>query len=608
MGKIAKECAKSRAKLHRSVRFSALKPRVSKPDLNPMESEGKDWRRSYGRWALGVAVAAFAALRIATVYNVAGHWDEYGLFENASITHETGVLSGGGRPGLAQILVLPLVAGCDDEIEVLQRARLLWIFFTLAFLIGVGVLAAQLQPDPDRRLADALLAVALLALVPAFLESSIQVRTDQIALAGGIWGGVALLASDRRPALALAAGALLGIGFLSSQKLLYVAALVGLFALAQVAFGRQMRFRREALRAVLCALGFAACLLAVYQTTTREIAAVPDHTVLTTKVVRLGLSSFDFYRNTIGWSQYRAMLPTLIPHFVLLIALTGATLGAWRRRGTLHPALPLAWLILILGVAVGSFHAAAFTYFWMTLGLFPALAFAVARKPICDFLPSTGQTRRLAIAGFWLALAGPGILEMAAMLGDTQKVQRDSFDFIDSNFQVSDAGFHPESALFCRGDAQPIQHYFSGDIYRRFGTPGSEPNRERLIQQFRDERIAFIVESFRLNQFPVEVRRFWADNYQPYRASVFVAGRQLEGRSGSSSVFELVAPGEYRWLPISGPQPITLDGQSLGAGEIIYLASGEHVADFHEDVPGGILVLALEQPPGLAPLAFYTAN
>jgi len=573
-----------------------------------MELEGKDWRRSYGRWALGLAVAAFVALRIAAVFNVAGNWDEFGLFENASITHETGVLSGGGRPGLAQLVVLPLVAGCGDEIEVLQRARLLWVFITLALLIGVGVLAAQLQPDRDRRLVDALLAIALLALVPAFLESSIQVRTDQIALAGGIWGGVALLASMRRPALALAAGVLLGIGFLSSQKLLYVAALVGLFALAQVAFGRKIRFRREALRVGLCALGFAACLLAVYQMTTREIASVPDHTILSTKVVRYGLSSFDFYRKTIGWSQYRIMLPTLIPHFVLLVSLSAATLVAWRRRRRLHPALPLAWLLLILGAAVGSFHAAAFSYFWMTLGLFPALAFAVARQPICDLLPDAGQTRRLAIAGFWLALVGPGVLEMTAMLNDTQKVQRDSLDFIDSNFQVNAAGFHPESALFCRGDAQPLQHYFSGDIYRRFGTPGSEPNRARLIQQFRDERIAFIVESFRLNQFPVEVRRFWADNYQPYHASVFVAGRRLEGSSGSSSVFELVAPGEYRWLPTTGPQPITLDGQPLGAGEVIYLASGEHVADFHEDVPGGILVLALEQPPGLAPLAFYTAN
>ncbi len=588
--------------------FSALKPRVSKPDLNPMESGGKNRRHGLGLWALGLAVAAFAALRIAAVYSAAGNWDEFGLFENASITHETGVLNGGGRPGLAQLVVLPLVADCDDEIEVLQRARLLWVFVTLAYLVGVGVLAWQLKPERERRLADALLAVGLLALVPAFLEWSIQVRTDQIALAGGVWGGVAVLASKRKPILALAAGILLGIGFLSSQKLIYVAALVGLLALAQVGFGKRIRFRREALRTGLCALGFAACVLAFYQAPPREIAVAPNHTVLSASVVRNGLSSFDLYRKTIGWSQYRALLPTLVPHFILLGALAAATLAAWRRREPLRPALTLAWSILILGAAVGSFHAAAFSYFWMTLGLFPALAFALARQTICDLVPDIRHTRRLAIAGFWLALAGPGVLEMAVMLNDTQKVQRDSFDFIDSNFQLSDAGFQPESALFCRGNGQPLQHFFSADIYRRFGTPGSEPNRSHLIQQFRDESIVFIVESFRLNQFPVEVRRFWADNYQPYRASVFVAGRRLEGRSGSSSVFELVAPGAYRWLPIAGPQTIRLDGQTLAAGEVIQLASGEHVAEFPEDVPGGILVLALEEPPGLAPLAFYSAN
>ena len=93
MRKIARQTAAIRG-------FSALKPRVSKPDLVPMESEGKDWRRGYRLWALGLAVAVFAALRIAAVYNVAGHWDEFGLFENASITHETGVLSGGPRGSL----------------------------------------------------------------------------------------------------------------------------------------------------------------------------------------------------------------------------------------------------------------------------------------------------------------------------------------------------------------------------------------------------------------------------------------------------------------------------------------------------------------------------
>ena len=54
-------------------------------------------------------------------------------------------------------------------------------------------------------------------LLPAFLEWSLQVRSDHIALVGATWGGVALLASRRRPALAVCAGLCFGIGWLSSQ-------------------------------------------------------------------------------------------------------------------------------------------------------------------------------------------------------------------------------------------------------------------------------------------------------------------------------------------------------------------------------------------------------
>ena len=57
------------------------------------------------------------------------------------------------------------------------------------------------------------------------------------------------------------------------------------------------------------------------------------------------------------------------------------------------------------------------------------------------------------------------------------------------------------------------------------------------------------MQSFRLNQFPLELRRFWAANYQPYRASVFVAGRHLEGQRGAETSFELIVPGRYRWIP-----------------------------------------------------------
>jgi hypothetical protein len=130
------------------------------------------------------------------------------------------VLHTGARPGLAVALLLPLVRACEDEIRVIREARVLWLGITALALAGLGAWLAQLEPDPARRRRTALLGVALLALVPAFLETSLQVRTDQLALAGGAWGGACLLASRRRAALALAAGAGFGAGWFGTQKLL----------------------------------------------------------------------------------------------------------------------------------------------------------------------------------------------------------------------------------------------------------------------------------------------------------------------------------------------------------------------------------------------------
>ena len=143
------------------------------------------------RRALALGLLVLVGLRLAAVYTVGANWDEFALLDRADATHESGVFHSGGRPGLAVLVLLPFVRACDDEIEVIRHARLLWLGLTLAFLAGVGVLVAQLQADPRRRWGDAGLAVALLALVPAFLEWSIQVRSDQVALAAGVWGGAA---------------------------------------------------------------------------------------------------------------------------------------------------------------------------------------------------------------------------------------------------------------------------------------------------------------------------------------------------------------------------------------------------------------------------------
>ncbi|MBW2402182.1 MAG: hypothetical protein JRG80_23520, partial [Deltaproteobacteria bacterium] len=80
---------------------------------------------------------------------------------------------------------------------------------------------------------------------------------------------------------------------------------------------------------------------------------------------------------------------------------------------------------------------------------------------------------------------------------------------------------------------------------------------------------------------------------------------RLEGPSGGRSEFELIVPGRYRWLPFETPSAIRIGDRLLAPGETAELATGNHTAEFVEDVSRGMLVLAVGDPPTTAPLAFY---
>ncbi|MDJ0848747.1 MAG: hypothetical protein QNK04_10240 [Myxococcota bacterium] len=558
---------------------------------------------------VGLGLALVLGTQVAAAFRTNVHWDEFGLLHQVDITRATGVFESGGRPGLSTVLLLPFVERCDDEVSVIRRARLLWVLFTGAFLAGLVVWVAALREDGGGWL-DGALALALLALVPAFLESSVQVRTDQIALAGGAWGGALLLASRGRPAFAAVAGVAFGLGLLASQKLVYVAALAGLLALGQLWIAGEWRPRRDALRVVLLAAG-AALVVVGFRLATEQSFEVPEQAAarapITGAAVGESLSRFEFYRRTIGWSQYLGILPTLVPHLALL-ALLGCASFAGPGDGPSRRRLALAWAVLALGLAVALFHAAAFRYFWMTLGVFPAVALGLARREIGEVLPKPPQApRTIAFAGLAAVLAVPAGLELTLRLRDTQEVQRASLGFIHRNFDRGAAGFHPERGLFCQDGSQPRFTWFSQHIHLRYGgdPAARDRNARRLIASFRDEPVLFILQSFRLNQFPAEVTGFWQEHYQPYRDSVFVAGRRLAGQRGERSRFELIVPGPYRWLPRGTPAALSIDGRVVEPGDVVSFEPGTHEATFLADLPDGMLVLALAEPPGEAPRRFY---
>ena len=564
-------------------------------------------------------VSAIVALRTLSIYTESVNWDEFNLVHNAAWTLQSGELHAGGRPGLAVLALLPFVGDCENEIEVIHRARLLWMLFTLSGLLAFGLVLRHLHGDPSRRNVDAIVGVALLALVPEFLTWSIQIRADQLAIAATMWGGVALLGSKDRPQWATAAGLLFGAGFLASQKSVYLIALVGLLAAVDAWRSQDRDLLRVGLRVVLCVsatglvvVGFYALMPQIFDGGRDALAPALSAPLpalsadIAGRQYSFQMGVFDYSRSTIGFSEYREMLPHLVPHLCFLALMMIATVRDVVRRRVGDVGLLVGWGVLVLGTAVGLFHAAAFKYFWMTLGVFPAVALVCARESVVSWLDGLGRpVRRAAVLLVWAALLVPAGIESKALLEDSQAVQRETFDLVRRNFERTDAGFQAEAGLFCNGDANRFPPFFSQLIERKFGVAsGCESCAPDLIDEFIEKQVKYVVASFRLTQFPPMIQTFWQDNYLPYRASLLVAGKFLKAERDSGRV-DLVVDGEYLWLPNRPPAEVSIDGKRVRTGERVKLARGRHDVSFPDAETEGMLVLAMDAPPKTPLLPFY---
>jgi hypothetical protein len=540
-----------------------------------------------------ILAVAFVVTHVLALFTDAFFWDELALLHRAKHAVLTGELQGGGRPGLGVIVLVPFVDGCHDHVATLLAARILWCVITLALIAGVFEFLRRATRATEAPWEAAALGTAAFVLVPLFLRWSLQVRTDQPAVAGAIWAGVALLASREKPRWSIVAGFLLGFGYLFSQKAVYIGALVGLVALGQHYIDATFEWRRELKRVIGVGAG-AGVAIGLYKIIVPRVWSPPRAISLD-----VGLDLFSWYKALLHYHLYPSMVTSVLPQLGLLLLVFVAAIRAFRLRTPERKPLAVGLAVLLLGYGVGRFHTAAFPYFWITIGIFPATAIALGWQGIRAFLPRGHRAIAVAATITMVALA---VRYRVETLADTQTVQRETFSFVEQ-LPPTWRGFQVDGGLVCREDPSPFRPYFGHDVQQRLFEGDIAKSRREFIGEFVSRPVAFVVRTQRLNNFPDEIKSFWKTHYVPYAGPVELAGANIEGPAGATVPLDIIVPGTYRWH--STTSRIAVDGIEIRAGAAIELTAGPHSATLHDASTGGFLALDLRAPPHPSSTPFY---
>ena len=536
------------------------------------------------------------------------NWDEFALYRRVQDAVTTGVFSGGGRPGLAILMLIPFVSDCSDALTTSNAARLVWHVFGVGYPVGLYFVLRDFfrvrarNRDDTAGSLDALLGVGLLVLVPLWLRWSLHVRTDQPALFFVLWAVLAMFRSERRAAWAVVAGGLAASGYLSSQKAVYIGEIAIVLVVVRTWMGSGFSVRRDLIRVAGFLVGAGVCY-AVFRVSVGHFFTAPP--------VRGGgggaMDSWTHYRDMLNYRLYPYLLPLLIPHAVLLLALVVATVSAIRGRLESYRELIASWLCLLLGALTAAFHTSGFAYFWMTIGVFPAVALAIALGPIRELLARLAWRERWLAAlhgGAWLILLAQCQPTAVEGLQDTQFTQRNAFEFIEKNFDSDEIGFQVEGALFCRQPKAEFRAYFTIQITKLFQGEKNVARARAFAQQFRDKPVAFVIRSARLLQFPPLVHEFWNEHYVRASWLVMVPGFQSPGDNTSRSVDVIIA-GRYHWRGDSEGSAVWVDDKPLLSGEIVELDSGQH--RLKSSAPGA-LIRMLRDDHGYRGGLFYSSG
>jgi hypothetical protein len=532
--------------------------------------------------------------RWVAIFTEAINWDEFTMLARVDQSLRTGGVLGGGRPGLVTLILIPFVRNCVDSVSAAVHARMLWFVITAAYLCGVFFLVRNWFRFAGRGESgrfEGAVAVALLAFLPAFVTWSMQVRSDQAALAAAVWGGVCLL-SERRHA-ALLTGVLFGLAILCSQKAVYPAALCGLMWVAAVV-GRLQLPGPASHRSELTARAVQITLVVAGSATTLAAYAylVPAASGLVEKgTVMSAWQEMQTARARVGYHAY-ALEATRAPlHLLLVVSLLVASARAFLgRTNGKQLLLVTCWAILLLGTVIVVVHGSSYPYFIMTAGLFPAVALGLSSGHLASFLR---ERRSMIVALALVALILGSARITLELLDGTQANQRDTLRWLKSSGLGEYQGFQVDGALICLSDVgtmRPLSHELN------MGQMSSQ-SFDDFVEELRRRPVAYVLDAEGLLQFPGKVRRFWSEHYLWYYGSVSVAGFKVSPEWHQSSI-DVFVPGIYRWVPAPPIRAASLeiDGSPVAAGRKVSISVGRHHVSTHPAGAAGTLVLAIPRP------------
>jgi hypothetical protein len=135
------------------------------------------------------------------------------------------------------------------------------------------------------------------------------------------------------------------------------------------------------------------------------------------------------------------------------------------------------------------------------------------------------------------------------MLFGLQESQRRTMALLQATGLNRQRGYQVEGALFCSKDPDPLPAMFTQQIRHRFG---ANPHaRAAFLAEFRARPVAYLVESYRLRQFPREMQEFWDSHYVPYAAAIHVAGFAIKPATSCCQATIAGAPGLSNMTQVS---------------------------------------------------------